>query len=179
MITHRKSAGTLSHSASPSLSSDQRTAVTPRTYIQVQQSSFDVGAEFERLHDDSGSVGAVVFFTGLVRDLAEDPLEEMVLEHYPGMTEHCLADIVAQARQRWPLNHVSIIHRVGSLKPCDLIVYVGVSSAHRADAFIACEFIMDYLKKEAPFWKKERSQTQERWVEQKESDLDAAERWSK
>ncbi|MEH6650640.1 MAG: molybdopterin synthase catalytic subunit MoaE [Motiliproteus sp.] len=169
----------LSNSPSQPSSSDKRPAVAPRTHIQVQQHSFNVGAEFDRLNDGSGSVGAVVFFTGLVRDLVDDPLKEMVLEHYPGMTERCLADIVDQARQRWPLNHVSIIHRVGSLKPCDLIVYVGVSSAHRTDAFAACEFIMDYLKKDAPFWKKERSQTQDHWVEQKESDLDAAERWSK
>lgn len=173
------SAVPLSDSSPQSSSAGQSIVVAPRTYIQVQQNSFDVGTEFDRLHDGSGSVGAVVFFTGLVRDLVDDPLKEMVLEHYPGMTEHCLADIAEQARQRWPLNHISIIHRIGSLKPCDLIVYVGVSSAHRTDAFAACEFIMDYLKKDAPFWKKERSQTQDRWVEQKESDLEAAERWSK
>lgn len=156
----------------------QAPARTPCTHIQVQEHSFDVGTEFKRLHDQTGEIGAVVSFTGLVRDLADDPLQEMVLEHYPGMTEHCLADIAAQARQRWPLNHISIIHRVGSLKPCDLIVYVGVSSAHRTDAFAACEFIMDYLKKDAPFWKKERSESSDRWVEQKDSDLAAAKRWS-
>ncbi len=168
------SVAVLSQSPSSSL---QKTCAQS-TYIQVQQHSFDVGVEFNRLHDQTGEIGAVVFFTGLVRDLAEDPLQEMVLEHYPGMTEHCLADIAEQARQRWPLNHISIIHRVGALKPCDLIVYVGVSSAHRTDAFAACEFIMDYLKKDAPFWKKERSETRDRWVEQKESDLDAAKRWT-
>ncbi len=156
-----------------------QSAPTPCTYIHVQESVFDVAEEFERLRDHQGQVGAVVFFTGLVRDLAGDPLQEMVLEHYPGMTESCLADIVVQARQRWPLHHVSVIHRVGSLKPSDLIVYVGVSSAHRTDAFAACEFVMDYLKKDAPFWKKECSQTQQRWVEQKDSDLSAAERWNK
>jgi molybdopterin synthase catalytic subunit len=154
-------------------------APVQHTYIQVQESVFDVAEEFERLRDHQGQVGAVVFFTGLVRDLASDPLQEMVLEHYPGMTENCLIDIVTQARNRWALNRVSVIHRVGSLKPADLIVYVGVSSAHRGDAFAACEFIMDYLKKDAPFWKKECSQTQQRWVEQKDSDLSAAERWSK
>ncbi|WP_243633716.1 molybdopterin synthase catalytic subunit MoaE [Motiliproteus coralliicola] len=153
--------------------------VDPKTHIQVQTQSFDVGTEFDRLRDENGSVGAVVFFTGLVRDLADDPLQEMVLEHYPGMTERCLADIVEQARQRWPLLHVSLIHRVGALKPNDLIVYVGVSSAHREAAFAACEFIMDYLKKDAPFWKKERSESREHWVEQKDSDLQAAKRWDK
>ena len=157
--------------------SDSVTSV--HTHILVQHESFDVGTEFERLRDRAGEVGAVVFFTGLVRDLIDDPLKEMVLEHYPGMTERCLADIVDQARARWPLNHVSVIHRIGALKPRDLIVYVGVSSAHRTDAFAACEFIMDYLKKDAPFWKKERSASKDHWVEQKASDLDAAERWDK
>ncbi|MEH6472298.1 MAG: molybdopterin synthase catalytic subunit MoaE [Halopseudomonas sp.] len=152
---------------------------SPSTHVQVQQHVFDVAEEFERLRDDQGEVGAIVFFTGLVRDLADDPLQEMVLEHYPGMTENCLQDIVKQARERWPLNRVSVIHRVGALKPTDLIVYVGVSCAHRTDAFAACEFIMDYLKKDAPFWKKERSQSQDRWVEQKQTDLTAADRWSK
>ncbi|MFT6914558.1 MAG: molybdopterin synthase catalytic subunit [Motiliproteus sp.] len=150
-----------------------------RTYIQVQESVFDIAEEFERLRDHSGQAGAVVFFTGLVRDLADDPLQEMVLEHYPGMTQNCLVRIVDQARERWPLFNISVIHRVGSLKPSDLIVYVGVSSAHRGDAFAACEFIMDYLKKDAPFWKKECTQTQQRWVEQKDTDITAAERWSK
>ncbi|MEH6824444.1 MAG: molybdopterin synthase catalytic subunit MoaE [Motiliproteus sp.] len=154
-------------------------AASPHTYIQVQESVFDIAEEFERLRDKHGQVGAVVFFTGLVRDLVADPLQAMVLEHYPGMTENCLATIVEQARQRWPLYHVSVVHRVGSLKPSELIVYVGVSSAHRSDAFAACEFIMDYLKKDAPFWKKECSQTQQRWVEQKQADLVAAERWTK
>ncbi|MFT5722837.1 MAG: molybdopterin synthase catalytic subunit [Motiliproteus sp.] len=150
-----------------------------QTYIQIQESVFDIAEEFERLRDHSGQAGAVVSFTGLVRDLADDPLQEMVLEHYPGMTQSCLASIVDQARERWSLYHISVIHRVGSLKPSDLIVYVGVSSAHRGDAFAACEFIMDYLKKDAPFWKKECTQTQQRWVEQKDTDITAAERWKK
>ncbi len=156
-----------------------RPVPSQHTYIQVQESVFDIAEEFERLRDQQAQVGAVVFFTGLVRELLDEPLQEMVLEHYPGMTENSLASIVEQARARWPLNHVSIIHRVGALKPADLIVYVGVSCAHRTDAFAACEFIMDYLKKDAPFWKKERSQTQQRWVEQKQTDLAAAERWTK
>jgi molybdopterin synthase catalytic subunit len=156
-----------------------QTAQSGQTHISVQQQAFDIGLEFAALHQDEADVGAVVTFTGLVRDLVDSPLQEMVLEHYPGMTENALQTIAEQARQRWPLKHIRVIHRVGVLKPMDLIVYVGVSSAHRDAAFAACQFIMDYLKKDAPFWKKERTDQGEHWVEQKQSDLDAAERWSK
>lgn len=148
-----------------------------QTSISVQQQAFDIAAEFEALHQGEADVGAVVTFTGLVRDLVDSPLQEMVLEHYPGMTENALQSIADQARTRWPLKHIRIIHRVGTLKPMDLIVYVGVSSSHRDAAFAASEFIMDYLKKDAPFWKKERTAEGEHWVEQKQSDLDSAERW--
>ena len=147
------------------------------TRIAVQIEDFDISLEYQRLRDAQAACGAIVTFTGLVRDLVDDPLQQMVLEHYPGMTERSLADIVEQARQRWPLYAVTLIHRVGTLRPGDQIVYVGVSSAHRRDAFAASEFIMDYLKKDAPFWKKEQTRSQERWVEQKCSDLDAAKRW--
>lgn len=146
------------------------------TYISVQIDDFDVGAEISAM-GRSDEVGAITTFTGLVRDLSNSPLNQMTLEHYPGMTEKSLEKIADQARDRWPLKHIRIIHRVGSLKPCDQIVLVVTSAGHRADSFAACEFIMDYLKKDAPFWKKEQTTDNEYWVEQKDSDLDAAKRW--
>ncbi len=146
--------------------------------ISVQTEDFDVGAEIAALRADP-SVGAIVSFVGTVRDInVGDTVSELVLEHYPAMTEKALADIVDRARARWVLNGVRVIHRVGALQPCDQIVLVVVAGRHRGECFDACEFIMDYLKTEAPFWKKETTQEGERWVEARDSDDSAAERWS-
>ncbi|MCW8885395.1 MAG: molybdenum cofactor biosynthesis protein MoaE [Motiliproteus sp.] len=147
------------------------------TYIQVQSEDFDIAVEHAAMRDEKGAVGAIATFSGLVRDLVDEPLKEMFLEHYPGMTEKSLEKIVEQARDRWDLMDVRIIHRIGALKPCDQIVFVATSSAHRGDAFAACQFIMDYLKKDAPFWKKETTKQRDHWVEQKSSDLASADRW--
>ncbi|WP_343551553.1 molybdopterin synthase catalytic subunit MoaE [Pantoea sp.] len=148
------------------------------TRIRVGVEPFDVGAEYAQLaaHD---SDGAVVTFTGKVRNHnLGDSVAALTLEHYPGMTEKALADIVVEARQRWALQQVTVIHRVGELFPGDEIVFVGVSSAHRGSAFAATEFIMDYLKTRAPFWKREVTAQGDRWVDARDSDHQAAERWS-
>ncbi|HBZ17155.1 MULTISPECIES: molybdopterin synthase catalytic subunit MoaE [Pantoea] len=148
------------------------------TRIRVGTELFDVGQEYSLLsaHD---SDGAVVTFTGKVRNHnLGDAVAALTLEHYPGMTEKALADIVVEARQRWPLQQVTVIHRVGELFPGDEIVFVGVSSAHRSSAFAATEFIMDYLKTRAPFWKREATAEGDRWVDARDSDHQAAERWS-
>lgn len=148
--------------------------------ILVQESDFDPGDEIAALHADRPSVGAVASFVGLVRDNNEgDSVSTLTLEHYPAMTEKSLREIVGQAMDRWKLLDVSVIHRVGRLKPLDRIVFVGVASMHRGEAFAACEFIMDFLKTRAPFWKKEGTPDNERWVEARASDDDAAERWKK
>ena len=145
--------------------------------VSVQHPDFDVGTEYQYLAQGSAA-GAVVTFVGKVRDMnLGDNVTGLTLEHYPGMTEKSLLSICDQAEQRWPLLAVRVIHRVGDLDIGDQIVYVGVSSAHRQAAFEACEFIMDYLKTQAPFWKKERTTSQTRWVESRESDHDAAKRW--
>lgn len=144
--------------------------------VSVQQADFDVGMETSALSAGDDGAGAVATFVGLVR--GED-IHAMTLEHYPGMTEKALAEIVAQARTRWQLRRVRVIHRVGRLLPGDRIVFVGVSSSHRGDAFAACEFIMDYLKTRAPFWKKEDTAAGGRWVDARESDDSAASRWEK
>lgn len=146
--------------------------------IVVQQQDFAVAREYERLRQDA-RCGAVVTFTGLVRELAEAELLGMTLEHYPGMTEKALTQIVDQAKQRWDIFDALVIHRIGELSPLDQIVLVAVSSAHREEAFSACQFIMDYLKTEAPFWKKEETPSGARWVEAKASDDSARERWNK
>ncbi len=122
-------------------------------------------------------VGAVASFIGLVRDMPQNRLQKMTLEHYPGMTEKSLGKIVETAQQRWKILDVAIIHRVGELKPADQIVLVSVVSAHRKAAFAACEFIMDYLKTDAPFWKKETNEQGENWVEAKASDNEARGKW--
>ena len=125
-------------------------------------------------------VGAVASFIGLVRDINDGAaVSGMTLEHYPAMTEKALAGIVEQASSRWEVIDLAIIHRVGALKPMDQIVLVAVASAHRGDAFAACEFIMDFLKTQAPFWKKEATHDGERWVEARDSDDRAAGRWNK
>jgi len=147
------------------------------TRIRVGVEPFDVGEEYRQLaaHD---SDGAVVTFTGKVRNHnLGDSVAALTLEHYPGMTEKALAEIVEEARQRWALQQVTVIHRVGELFPGDEIVFVGVSSAHRSSAFAATEFIMDYLKTRAPFWKREATEQGDRWVDARDSDHQAAERW--
>ncbi|MBC9071787.1 molybdopterin synthase catalytic subunit MoaE [Thauera sp. CAU 1555] len=146
--------------------------------VSVQEADFDVGAEIAALSAGRPEVGAVASFVGLVRDSGYGKaVQAMTLEHYPGMTEASLAEIVAQAGQRWRLLGVRVIHRYGRLLPCDRIVFVGVASAHRGDAFAACEFIMDYLKTRAPFWKREETPEGAHWVDARESDDEAAARW--
>ncbi|AOM40775.1 molybdopterin synthase catalytic subunit MoaE [Xenorhabdus hominickii] len=147
------------------------------THICVQQKTFNVGDEYQWL-SQCDEDGAVVTFTGKVRNHnLGDSINALTLEHYPGMTEKMLQDIADEARRRWPLQRISIIHRVGKLYPGDEIVFVGVTGSHRSMAFTAAEFIMDYLKTKAPFWKKECLAEGERWVETKQSDQDAANRW--
>lgn len=146
--------------------------------VRVQHQVFDLALEQAALHQADPAVGALVSFVGYVRDVHENVgVEGMLLEHYPGMTETALQAIVDEARSRWPLLRVSVIHRVGQLLPADPIVFVGVVSPHRAAAFAACEFIMDYLKTRAPFWKKETTASGTRWVEARETDDAAAARW--
>lgn len=144
--------------------------------VQVQSEDFCVGTQYQLLSQDS-RCGAVVTFTGLVRELSSGDLQQMTLEHYPGMTEQALHAIAAEAQQRWQLGAVRIIHRIGALTPNEQIVFVGVASAHRAAAFAAAQFVMDYLKTRAPFWKKEYSSQGEHWVETKITDQQAIERW--
>lgn len=146
--------------------------------VRVQTDDFDVGAEINAMRLSNPSIGAVVSFVGQVRDLNDgDNVATMTLEHYPGMTEKALSGIIEQAQARWQVADALIVHRVGELKPLDQIVLVLVASAHRKDAFSACEFMMDYLKTEAPFWKKEQTPSGERWVEAKASDDQAKSRW--
>jgi molybdopterin synthase catalytic subunit len=147
--------------------------------IRIQTEDFDTGAEIARLRAGNPAVGAVASFVGVCRDRNDgDPVATMTLEHYPGMTEKALAKIVDEALARWKILDATVIHRVGELKPTDQIVLVVVTSAHRGDAFAACEFLMDYLKTRAPFWKKEATPTGARWVEARASDDDAAARWT-
>lgn len=146
--------------------------------VSVQEADFDVGAETAALTAGDARAGAVASFVGLVRDVNDGAgISEMTLEHYPGMTEKALEAIVAEAKARWDIYAVRVIHRVGRLLPCDRIVFVAVSSAHRGEAFAACEFIMDYLKTKAPFWKREVTPDGARWVDARETDDSAAARW--
>lgn len=146
--------------------------------VRVQTQDFDTGFEISLLRLARKDTGAVVSFIGQVRDLNQgDTVSQLTLEHYPGMTEKALEAIVSQAQSRWDIFDAIVIHRVGTLQPTDQIVLVAVSSAHRGEAFKACEFIMDYLKTEAPFWKKEVTNQGERWVDAKLTDDDARERW--
>jgi len=148
--------------------------------VRVQQEDFDAGRELDALTRGRSDVGAVASFIGLVRDASDGAsVRGMSLEHYPGMTEKALEDICAQAIERWDIIDALVVHRVGALRPGDRIVLVGVSSAHRGEAFAACEFIMDYLKTRAPFWKREETEQGTRWVEARASDDDAAGRWSR
>ena len=147
--------------------------------MRVQAGDFDVGAETAAMRRGNPKIGAIACFVGVVRDLNEGAdVAEMTLEHYPGMTEKALEKIVAEARGRWNIYDVLVVHRVGTLKPADQIVLVVVASAHRGEAFQACEFLMDYLKTRAPFWKKEKTPEGGRWVDARTADDAAAERWS-
>ncbi len=146
--------------------------------VLVTAAPFDPHAESERLHAQNPAIGAVVDFIGWMRDFNDgDPVSRMTLEHYPGMTEKALQKIVDEALARWDLLGVRVVHRVGELKPSEPIVLVAVASAHRGDAFRACEFLIDYLKTRAPFWKKEVTRDGERWVEARQSDGRAEKRW--
>lgn len=146
--------------------------------VRVQEADFDLGAELAALRAGDARVGALASFVGLVRDINEGAgVSEMTLEHYPGMTEKALEEIVVEAKSRWEIYNALVIHRVGPLKPCDQIVLVAVTSAHRGEAFAACEFIMDYLKTRAPFWKREQTPEGARWVDARDKDDSAAQRW--
>ena len=148
--------------------------------IRVQENDFDISAEIAALRKGDPRVGAVVSFLGTVRDLNDgSQIQEMSLEHYPGMTEKALEEIVSQAKSRWDIYQTLVIHRVGPLLPEDQIVLVAVTSAHRGEAFAACEFIMDYLKTAAPFWKKEQTPEGGRWVDARVTDETAMARWKK
>ncbi len=147
--------------------------------IRVQSADFSVPEEYQLISQDNGD-GAVVTFVGKVRDFNDgSAVTDLTLEHYPGMTEAVLNQIEAQARERWPLNHVSIIHRVGKMALGEQIVFIGVTSAHRKAAFAACEFLIDFLKTKAPFWKLEAGEEGASWVEARDSDEQAADVWNK
>lgn len=147
--------------------------------VRVQAQDFDLGAEVAALRAQDPRVGAVVSFVGAVRDMNDGAaVSAMELEHYPGMTEQALERIVDQAQARWPLLGTLVIHRVGPLAPLEQIVLVACAAAHRGEAFAACEFIIDYLKTEAPFWKKEQTSAGARWVEARESDDTAKAKWA-
>jgi molybdopterin synthase catalytic subunit len=146
--------------------------------VRVQTVSFDVAAEIEQVHGGDTKVGALATFIGTVREIHGDRDATLTLEHYPGMTEPALSELEAAARQRFAMLGCSVVHRVGVLRAGDAIVLVVVSSAHRHEAFSACEFIMDLLKTRAPFWKKEASAAGSQWVESRESDHEAERRWS-
>ena len=148
--------------------------------VRIQEADFDVSAEIAALRKGDFQVGAVVTFLGIVRDMNEgSAVKEMALEHYPGMTEKSLEEIASQAKERWNIRDSLIIHRVGSMLPEDQIVLVAVTSSHRGEAFAACEFIMDYLKTAAPFWKKEQTSEGGRWVDARVTDDAAMARWVK
>jgi len=148
--------------------------------IRVQNEDFDCGLELARLRASDRKIGAVVSFLGTVRDINEGAaVSEMALEHYPGMTEKALEEIVRRAKQRWDIIDALVIHRVDPLRPLEQIVLVAVASAHRGEAFAACEFIIDYLKIEAPFWKKEQTADGARWVDARTTDAAAMKKWER
>lgn len=148
--------------------------------VRVQQEDFDLSAEVAALRAGRPQVGAVACFVGTVRDINQGSgVSSLTLEHYPGMTEKALQGIVDAAQARWTLDDVLVIHRVGSLAPLDQIVLVAVTSAHRGEALAACEFVIDWLKTDAPFWKKETTSEGARWVDARESDDAAAARWGR
>ena len=147
--------------------------------VRIQNEDFHIGAEMAALRRSNPAIGAIASFVGVVRDVNEgDAVSEMTLEHYPGMTEKSIEAILTEARGRWKVLDTLVIHRVGVLKPTDQIVLVIVASGHRGDAFAACEFIMDFLKTRAPFWKKEKTREGARWVDARVTDDVAAERWA-
>jgi len=151
---------------------------SPTTLISIQEHDFDVAYEYSKIRKYTQSDGAIVTFTGLVRELTErGNLRYMELEHYPGMTEKSLMKICKNAREIWPIGIINIIHRTGKLTPDEQIVFVGVSSQHRKAAFASTEYIMDFLKINAPFWKKEVTLEGEFWVKSKSSDKQKAEEW--
>lgn len=155
-----------------------------KSFISVQQQDFDIKYESDQLRRDASNIGAMVTFTGLVREIQQQEhspqqRQELFLEHYPGMTEKALQDIAVEAGRRWAIPCCRIIHRVGALQPGDQIVFVGTASTHRRDAFEAAEFIMDYLKTKAPFWKRQTDASGSEWVEHRDSDDMAAQRWIK
>jgi len=145
--------------------------------IIVQEQDFDLTTEVSLARKNSNNIGAVVSFVGVVRDLNEEPITKMTLEHYPQMTEKALASIANQAHDRWNLGNITIIHRIGDLMVNDQIVLVITTSKHRKAAFESCEFIMDYLKTQAPFWKKEHTQSSSKWVKSKTTDEDKSDSW--
>ena len=146
--------------------------------IRIQTEDFDLSAAIATLRNADPKIGAVVSFVGTVRDMNDGVgVTQMELEHYPGMTEKALEDIVAQAKARWPIVDALVIHRIGPLQPLDQVVLVAVSSAHRAEAFTACEFIIDYLKTAAPFWKRESTSQGARWVDARDTDEQALAKW--
>jgi molybdopterin synthase catalytic subunit len=152
--------------------------------IKIQREDFDIGTELAALTQGNAKVGGLAMFVGLVRDLAapgstEGRISAMTLEHYPGMTEKRLAEIEAEARARWPLEGVLVIHRYGRLEPGDRIVLVATTSAHRQAALDSCAFLIDWLKTKAPFWKLEEGAAGAQWVEAKESDDQATEKWKR
>ena len=146
--------------------------------VRVQTEDFDIGAELAALRRGNPVIGAIASFIGVVRDMNDgDSVAEMTLEHYPGMTEKSVERIIVEAKARWSVFEALVIHRIGRLQPQEQIVLVAVTSAHRGDAFAACEFIMDYLKTQAPFWKKEQTPTGARWVDARVHDDAALEKW--
>ena len=148
--------------------------------VRIQREDFDAGAEIARLRAGDARIGAVASFVGVARDRNDGSLvSTLVLEHYPGMTEKAIEAIVERARARWPVFEILVIHRIGELKPLEQIVLVVATAAHRGEAFAACEFVMDYLKTEAPFWKKESTPDGDRWVDARESDEAARGRWER
>jgi len=150
----------------------------PLDQVRIQAADFDLSAELAQLRAGQPQVGGIVTFVGTVRDMNEGAsVAEMELEHYPGMTEQAIAAIIEQAKARWPVLGARVIHRIGPLKPMEQIVLVAVTAAHRGEAFAACEFIIDYLKTEAPFWKKEQTPQGARWVDARVTDETALQKW--
>ncbi len=148
--------------------------------VRIQHEDFDAGAEIARLRAGDARIGAVASFVGVARDRNDGAaVSTLALEHYPGMTEKAIGAIVEQAKARWAVYDLLVIHRIGELQPLDQIVLVVATSSHRGDAFAACQFVMDYLKTEAPFWKKESTPAGERWVEARDSDEAARSRWER
>ena len=148
--------------------------------VSVQENDFDLAAELAALRASSTKIGALVSFVGLVRDFSRDEkIENIFLEHYPGMTEKALDKIIHEAEVRWNLLGTRVIHRIGLLRPNEQIVLVATAAVHRGEAFASCEFIIDYLKTAAPFWKKEQTSTSAQWLETRETDMQRSARWQK